>query len=84
MDAEKPGWNLDKRVNITHLLTTIGLVIGAVSAYFQIESRLSVVENTVTLQISSAQRELAEIKNALQRIEDKVDRKLDHHFSGKK
>lgn len=70
-------WHLDKRINIGHLLTTVGLVVGVMVWGSKMESRTAVVENTVALQGNATQKELGEIKDALRRIEDKLERKAD-------
>lgn len=81
MQSDEPedrrGWHLDKRVNVGHLLTTVGLIVGVMVWGSKMESRIAVVENTVALQSNTTQKELSEIKDSLRRIEDKLERKAD-------
>lgn len=44
----KQDWHLDKGISISHLLTTIGLVVGAVWAFADLSTRLAVLENQFT------------------------------------
>jgi hypothetical protein len=39
------GWHLDKRITISHLLTTLAFVVGLGSALYALDTRVTHVEN---------------------------------------
>jgi hypothetical protein len=41
------GWHLDKRVNVTHILATLGFAFGLASVQWALSERVSLVEASV-------------------------------------
>ena len=73
---EEESWHLSKTVNISHLATTVVLVVGMVSYIGDIETRVA-VQNS----------ELANVKERIQHIDEshnqmfeRIDNKLDKLF----
>lgn len=73
-------WRFDKHVSVGHIITTVAIIIGALSWGSRVESRTAVVENTVSIQAATNQKEFMEIKETLRRIEDKLERKADRKY----
>ena len=78
------GWHLKKEVSVGHIVTTVTILISAAAYVTSVESRFTEAEMrdmAIVERIDRAERwqrdELAEIKSALRRIEDKLDRKAD-------
>lgn len=78
------GWHLKKEVSVGHIVTTATILISAAAYVTSVESRFTEAEMrdmAIVERINRAERwqrdELAEIKSALRRIEDKLDRKAD-------
>ena len=74
------GWHIDKRISITHLITTFMIAVGALTAYMDLKQRVDV--NTMhiednALEISKVEaRQLeqnSEIIRRLERISDRLD-----------
>ena len=75
-ESEDESWHLSKTVNISHLATTVVLVVGMVSYIGDIETRVA-VQNS----------ELVNIKERIQHIDEshnqmfeRIDKKLDKLF----
>ncbi|MFN3231685.1 MAG: hypothetical protein ACE363_05945 [Alphaproteobacteria bacterium] len=67
------GWHLDKRVSVGHIVTTMMAVVAAGAAYANLSERVAVLE----VQDSAILQDLREIRRTVERIEDKLDRKVD-------
>ena len=74
---ERRGWHMDKRLSISHLLTTLAILTGVMVWGMRLESRTAVIEKTVEIQTSTTQQQLTDIKNSLARIENRLDGKVD-------
>tara|TARA_R110002124_G_scaffold46629_11_gene139721 strand:+ start:550 stop:849 length:300 start_codon:yes stop_codon:yes gene_type:complete len=81
---EKRGWHLDKTVSISHLLTTLLIVISAITWAMGVDKRISQTEITVKY-LSGRQSESSqkvedlrkEIKYDLRDISKKLDRLIE-------
>ena len=78
------GWHLKKEVSVGHIVTTVTILISAAAYVNSVETRFTEAEMrdmAIVERINRAeawqQKELAEIKTYLRRIEDKLDRKAD-------
>lgn len=78
------SWHIKKEIQITHIFTTLGLVIAAVTAFNALESRVSLTELELTharLERERLDKEqediLSRIEDRLIRIEDKLEKKAD-------
>jgi len=67
------GWHLKKEVSVGHIVTTL-LLLGAVVGYAnQLSARVSVLET----KDQGFNASLLRIERAIERVEDKLDRKQD-------
>ena len=66
-------WHLDKRVNVSHILTTIALVGAMTSVWVNTNDRITRLE----VQQEQAQRTAIEIKNELRELNGKLDKLID-------
>ena len=81
---EQRGWHLDKTVSISHLLTTLLIVISAITWAMGVDKRISQTEITVKY-LSGRQSESSqkvedlrkEIKYHLRDISKKLDRLIE-------
>ena len=82
-------WHLDKSFSVGHLITTIGLVAAAVSAFYSLSERMAVVEDKILLilenqtRIDSSQDAALEgfrldMRNRTVDINDKLETILSH------
>ena len=73
--VERPDrhWHVDKRVSVSHLLTTLTIVVGLLIWGAKQESRISVLEKTFEIQAQNTQLQFSDIKGHLVRIEAKLD-----------
>ena len=78
------GWHLDKRVSVGHIVTTMLALVAAVIAYAELKGRVDVNERAlmelaqrIDRSESRNDRQFQEIKDLLQRIDDKLDDKVD-------
>lgn len=91
---EKGPWHLEKTVSLSHIFTTIGLIAAAVSAYYGVTSRLSILEDRLLnmvehqhevdqAQDDSVQRFREEMRADTAEIQNKLDIVLSHLIDGK-
>ena len=67
------GWHLDKRVSAGHIVTTMLALVAAVIAY----AELMALSERIDRAEDRNERQFREIKALLQRIDDKLDDKVD-------
>lgn len=67
------GWHLDKRVSVSHIITTGGFMLMAMAAWFTLESRVTLNEHEI-IAIKATGVTLA---NGIQQMEDNILDKLD-------
>lgn len=72
-DAEQQHWSVDKRVNISHILTTGSMLIALFVFINKVDQRITILEansqhNSTTVNA---------LDNRLNRIEDKLDRLIE-------
>jgi hypothetical protein len=63
-------WSVDKRVNISHLLTTLAMIVSLFAWGNKIDMRVSTLEANYRNTISNSEI----LNRRLERIEDKLDR----------
>lgn len=68
--TEKEQWHLRKELNLTHIITTVMVIIAAIWWASGMETRLAIAETKV----SAVERNSNKLEAYLIRIEDKVDR----------
>jgi hypothetical protein len=73
----RESWHLDKRINLSHIAATGALLASVVIGWNKLDNRISVVEKGLELTSAFHQQQLSDIKTALDRIEQKIDRKAD-------
>lgn len=77
MEQDDQHWHLDKRVNISHIVATVLLVVGGFTMIHQLDARITVNE----IRIEEIQRQTLEYQRrsieSMNRIEDKVDRLIE-------
>lgn len=72
--TEKNEWHLDKRLNISHLVATFLIVVGLFSWGAKLEERIAIIERTNAITHEQSVRDLNDIKAALIRIEERLNR----------
>lgn len=77
-------FHIERSISFGHLLTTLTLIVGATIFFVRQETQIEVLKTNVAAIESRINREtyrtdaaLSEIRSALRRIEDKIDRKED-------
>jgi hypothetical protein len=78
------GWHLDRRVSVGHIVTTLAVAVSLVIWLNDIDKRISVLEEIAQQHAERFDRtekrweqELINVRRMLERIEDKLDRKVD-------
>jgi len=73
MEDIKHHWSLDKRINLSHLMTTVMIVLGLFQWGNKMDARVTTLEAE-----GRHTKEVAEtLYNRLERIEDKLDRLIE-------
>lgn len=80
---EVGGWHLDRRVSLGHLMTTATLLVAMTMWSGRMDTRISLLELSLTRQASvdrrqdeEAQQMRAEIREELRALNEKMDRYL--------
>ena len=77
ISKEEESWHLSKTVNISHLATTVVLVVGMVSYIGDIETRVA-VQNSELANVKERIQHIDESHNAMfERIDNKLDKLFD-------
>lgn len=77
MSAKKDdSWHLSKTVNISHLATTVVLVVGMVSYIGDIERAVAIQQNEIT----NIKAKMREHKSSYDEMFNRIDKKLDRLF----
>jgi hypothetical protein len=78
------SWHLDKRVSIANIVSIVIVAGGMVTAWFTLDKRVAITEtrlveigDRINRNDARWSSELAIIRNTLERIEQKIDRKAD-------
>jgi len=77
-------WSFDKSVSVSNLLTTMGMVAGAIAAYYSLSERVTLIEREILslvhyqLEIDEAQDESLQrfretVREDTKSIQDKLD-----------
>lgn len=81
-------WHLDKRLNVSHLLTTVVLTVGIFSWAGTMDKRVALLEAQIRTQTELDQRQdrdrLAlgnEIKDQLRQLNNKLDRIIERELT---
>ena len=45
--GDRERWHLEKTISISHIITTIGLIAAALSAYYSLSGRVVIVEERI-------------------------------------
>lgn len=80
----KGDWHIDKSVSIGHILTTATLLIGLAGFVMTTNTKISIneqrienVETRIEREAYRTAQDQQQIRNSLQRIEDKLDRYIE-------
>ncbi len=83
-DTDQRRWHLKKEVTIGHIFTTMSVVLGIIFYTSKIDNRISLAEQKVEQiqaynkdAMARADIQFSKLELSLQRIEDKLDRKVD-------
>ena len=77
MSAKKDdSWHLSKTVNISHLATTVVLVVGMVSYIGDIERAVAIQQNEIT----NIKAKMREHRASYDEMFSRIDKKLDRLF----
>ena len=79
-------WHLDRRLQITHILSTLSLGVGAVLYVGDIRKDVEVLKAQVVVQVSRDQRQDSDVAARQQDLQarlDRIDEKLDRLIEGR-
>ena len=76
MAKQDDSWHLSKTVNISHLATTVVLVVGMVSYIGDIERAVAIQQNEIT----NIKAKMKEHKSSYDEMFNRIDKKLDRLF----
>jgi len=71
--AEEKGWHIEKRINIADFVAIVPLVAVVFWWALTVETRIAVVQEQLVNYVQNQQ----EIKQGMQRLNDKIDRLLE-------
>ena len=74
---DRRGWRLDRRVSITHILTTLSAIAIALTFAAEISKRVALLEQGQTMQDRETTEFKAQVRDSLQAISNKLDRLID-------
>jgi hypothetical protein len=84
--VQKLVWHLDKRVSVSHLITTILVIISVVAWSFQLQNKIAnnareIDRNSVDIALlrSDSAAQYGEILRRLERIQEQQGRHLERH-----
>ncbi len=83
-EGEQRDWHLDKKIGLAHIFSTIAAIGSLIILGSQFNTRLSIVEQMMTVQKSVEARQEAdaaefkrEMHDAVKNINDKLDRLIE-------
>lgn len=76
MPKQDDSWHLSKTVNISHLATTVVLVVGMVSYIGDIERAVAIQQNEIT----NIKAKMREHRASYDEMFSRIDKKLDRLF----
>ncbi|MDH5527411.1 MAG: hypothetical protein OEY97_08915 [Nitrospirota bacterium] len=83
----KSNWQLDRRISVGHLVTTMTFLVAMIMWGARLETRIALMEEGATRQVTmdtrqdnETQRLREEIKEELERLNVKLDRYFEHHL----
>ncbi len=85
--ADRRQWHLDKTVSLSHIFTTVTIVVSAAVVLSKFDTRVTVLEQAMEYQKTTNQQHTQsdnEIKVALKEGLEKIDLKLDKIMWSKK
>lgn len=65
--GDRERWHLEKTISISHIMTTIGLIAAALSAYYSLGSRVTLTEDRLMILLENQAR-----------VDDAQDESLEH------
>lgn len=74
------GWHLDKKLSISHIMTTLILAASIFSWGANMDKRLSLVERDVVRQEQEVKRVSGHINSKLEAIDKKIDRLIEREL----
>jgi hypothetical protein len=80
MEDIKHHWSVDRRINLSHLVTTFMIVVGL----FQWGNKMDVRVSTLETNFRNTEATSAQLYKRLERIEDKLDRLIEHDINRKR
>lgn len=87
MSTPQPAWQLDRRISVGHLITTITFVVAMVMWGARLETRIALHDETLSRQpVTDSRQDMEthrirkEILEELHRINSKLDRYFELHL----
>ena len=71
------GWHLRKEITIGQIVTMVTVIVAVITWGTSVESRLLVLEKSNQTLEKRLDRDFADLKRTLYRIESKIDQKAD-------
>ena len=80
----KEEWHLERSVSISHIMTTVAMIAAAISAYYSLTTRISIIEDRIVtllenqVRIDQAQdRSLEQFRAQMRDSTIEINNKLD-------
>lgn len=80
-DRRHEHWHVRKEINVGHMLTTLALVIAALSWSNSIDKRVTVLETRQDQQAQQTTEMRAELRTELRLVNDKLDKLIERELS---
>ena len=74
------GWHLDKRVNLSHLITTFTVTVAVIVWVLALQERVKVVEVTQDIILTSQKDVRGDIQDMRSELNSKLDVIVDHQY----
>lgn len=75
------GWHLDKKVSISHILTTAAIVAGLVAGWHDMDKRVVRLEITADNTAREVTQSVGRIEKQLSSLNNKFDQMLDRELN---
>ena len=76
------GWHVDKTVSISHLLTTVGMVVGCLWFFAEQDKRIAENAKDIQHNITTIQQQDSRVTRNLDSINKKLDRLMELILKG--
>ncbi len=87
MSESQANWQLDRRISVGHLVTTITFLVAMVMWGARLETRIALHDETLNRQpVTDSRQDMEtyrirkEIREELRRMNSKLDRYFEHHL----